>query len=155
MTTRRDFLIALGACASATSLPVRAEAGHVARVGFLGNSTAALEANLIEPFRTGLRELGYVEGRNLVIEYRWAEGSYARFPMLVAELAALRVDMIVTAGTPASLAVSVRRPTSPSSWSRSAIPWAPGSSRASPDREVISPAWRRFHRTSKASGSSC
>ena len=61
------------------------------RIGFLGNSTAAFEANLVGPFREGLRELGYVEGRNLVIEYRWAEGHYDRFPALIAELIALNV----------------------------------------------------------------
>jgi putative ABC transport system substrate-binding protein len=75
------------------------------RIGFLGNSTAALEANLVGPFRDGLRNLGYVEGRNIVIEYRWAEGKYERFPALVAKLIASKVDLIVTAGTPASLAV--------------------------------------------------
>jgi putative ABC transport system substrate-binding protein len=77
----------------------------VPRIGFLGNSTAALEANLVGPFRDGLRDLGYVEGRNIVIEYRWADGKYERFPALIAELIALKVDVIVTAGTPASLAV--------------------------------------------------
>jgi len=77
----------------------------VPRIGFLGNSTAALEANLVGPFREGLREFGYVEGRNILIDYRWAEGKYERFPALIAELIALKVDVIVTAGTPASLAV--------------------------------------------------
>jgi putative ABC transport system substrate-binding protein len=80
-------------------------AGKVYRIGFLGNSTAALEANLVGPFREGLRELGYVEGQNIVIEYRWAEGKYERFPALIAELLTERVEVIVTAGTPASLAV--------------------------------------------------
>jgi putative tryptophan/tyrosine transport system substrate-binding protein len=80
-------------------------AGKVHRIGFLGNSTAALEAHLVGPFREGLRELGYVEGQNIVIEYRWAEGKYERFPRLIAELLAQKVELIVTAGTPASLAV--------------------------------------------------
>ena len=75
------------------------------RIGFLGNSTAALERNLVEPFRQGLRERGYVEGQDVVIEYRWAEGNYERFPGLIAELIGLKVDVIVTAGTPAALAV--------------------------------------------------
>ena len=79
--------------------------GKVPRVGFLGNSTAALEANLIGPFREGLRDLGYVEGKNILIEYRWAEGKYERFPELIGELVNLQVEIIVTAGTPASLAV--------------------------------------------------
>jgi putative ABC transport system substrate-binding protein len=77
----------------------------VYRIGFLGNSTAALEANLVGPFREGLRDLGYVEGRNVLIEYRWAEGKYDRFPALIEELLARKVAVIVTAGTPATLAV--------------------------------------------------
>ncbi len=81
------------------------QAGRIPHIGFMGNSTAALEANLVEPFREGLQELGYEEGRNLIIEFRWAEGKYDRFPALIAELIALKVDVIVTAGTPASLAV--------------------------------------------------
>jgi putative ABC transport system substrate-binding protein len=80
-------------------------AGKVHRIGFLGNSTAALEADLVGPFREGLREFGYVEGQSIAIEYRWAEGKYERFPGLIAELLAQRVELIVTAGTPASLAV--------------------------------------------------
>src|SRR3989338_11108639 len=77
----------------------------VPRIGFLGNSTAALEANLVGPFRDGLRDLGYVEGQNILIEYRWAEGKYERFPTLIAELIASKVELIVTAGTPATLAL--------------------------------------------------
>jgi putative ABC transport system substrate-binding protein len=71
----------------------------------MGNSTPELEANLIGPFREGLRALGYQEGRNLHVEYRWAEGNYERFPKLVDELLAEKVEVIVTAGTPASQAV--------------------------------------------------
>jgi putative ABC transport system substrate-binding protein len=88
--------------------PLLAEAqpvGKVHRIGFLGNSNPTLEANLVGPFREGLRELGYVEGHNILIEYRWAEGKYERLGALVAELLARNVEMIVTAGTPASLAV--------------------------------------------------
>ena len=102
---RRQLLIALGAGVLAAPYASRAQQQRVYRVGFLGNSTAALEANLVGPFREGLRDLGYVEGRNIVIEYRWAEGKYERFPELIAELVARKVDVIVTAGTPAALAV--------------------------------------------------
>ena len=83
------------------------------RVGFLGNSTAALEANLVQPFRDGLRAHGYTEGRNILIEYRWADGKYDRFPALIAELLAAKVDVIVTAGTPAALAVKKATSTVP------------------------------------------
>jgi putative ABC transport system substrate-binding protein len=81
------------------------EPGKLYRVGFIGNSTAALESNLVQPFREGLRALGYVEGRDLTIEYRWAEGDYGRLPALVADLIARKMDVLVTAGTPAALAV--------------------------------------------------
>jgi ABC-type uncharacterized transport system substrate-binding protein len=110
---RRTFLAGTGAVLLAAPLAAEAQAGKVPRVGFLGNSTAALEANLVGPFREGLRELGYVEGQNILIEYRWAEGHYERFPALIAELIALKVDVIVTAGTPASLAVKKAAPSLP------------------------------------------
>ena len=106
MTSRRDFIAVLAAGSLAAPRRAQAQqAGKVPRVAFLGNSTAALEANLVGPFREGLRDLGYVEGRNIVVEYRWAEGKYERLPELVAELLALKVDVIVAAGTPAALAV--------------------------------------------------
>src|SRR5690242_3723055 len=105
MKGRREFLIGLGT-ALAWSLPARAQQPRALyRIGFLGNSSAALEANLIEAFRQGLRDLGYEEGRNITIEYRWAEGKYEQFPALIAELVALNLDVMVSAGTPAALAV--------------------------------------------------
>jgi putative ABC transport system substrate-binding protein len=103
---RRDFLTVLGVAAAGAPLTAASQDPRkLPRIGFLGNSTAILEANLVGPFREGLRDLGYVDGRNIVIEYRWAEGSYERFPSLIAELLAMKVDVIVTAGTPAALAV--------------------------------------------------
>jgi putative tryptophan/tyrosine transport system substrate-binding protein len=111
---RRRFLALLGGAALAWPLPLRAQqAGKIPRIGFLGNSTEALEANLVGPFREGLREHGYQEGRNIVVEYRWADGNYERFPALIAELLAAKVDLIVTAGTPASLAVKKATTTLP------------------------------------------
>jgi putative ABC transport system substrate-binding protein len=100
---RRDFIVLLSA-AAAWPLAARADP-KIPRIGFMGNSTAALEANLVDAFRAGLRELGYEEGRNIDIEFRWANGKYDRFPALVSELIADQVDLIVTAGTPASMAV--------------------------------------------------
>jgi putative ABC transport system substrate-binding protein len=103
---RREFITLVGGAAVAWPLAAAAQQGaKVPRVGFLGNSDAALEANLIGPFRDGLRALGYEQGRNIAIEYRWAEGNYDRFPALVAELLASNVDVLVTAGTPAALAI--------------------------------------------------
>jgi putative ABC transport system substrate-binding protein len=86
--------------------PVAAEAqqaAKIARIGLLANNPAA-SPHLTEAFLQGLRDLGYVEGRNVVIEYRNAEGKFERFPALAAELVALKVDVIVASGTPAALA---------------------------------------------------
>jgi putative ABC transport system substrate-binding protein len=106
LISRRAFVLSAAAGFLAAPLAAGAQpAGKVHRIGFLGNSTEALEANLVGPFREGFRELGYVEGRDLTIEYRWAGGQYERFPALIAEIIALKVDVIVTAGTPAALAV--------------------------------------------------
>ena len=103
---RREFIGTIACGLLAAPLAAEAQpAGKVYRIGFLGNSTEAMEANLVGPFREGLRERGYVEGRDLTIEYRWAEGAYERFPALIAELIALKSDIIVTAGTPAAHAV--------------------------------------------------
>jgi putative tryptophan/tyrosine transport system substrate-binding protein len=108
---RREFFALLG---GATVWPFTAGAQRkIPRVGFMGNSTETLEANLVGSFRDGLRELGYEEGRNIAIKYVWADGKYERFPALVAELVAAKVDVIVTAGTPAALAVKEATTTVP------------------------------------------
>jgi putative ABC transport system substrate-binding protein len=77
---------------------------QTARVGFLGSESAVGYAPLIEALRAGLRERGYVEGKNLTLEFRWAEGKYERLNALAAELAAGKVDVIVTHGTPGTRA---------------------------------------------------
>src|SRR5437867_7187355 len=86
--------------------PLGAEAqqtAKVARIGYLAGNRAA-NRHLPEAFLQGLRDLGYVEGRNVVIEYRDAEGKYERLPALASELVALKVDVIVVSSTPAALA---------------------------------------------------
>jgi putative ABC transport system substrate-binding protein len=110
---RRRFVIALGAGLLAAPFPLAAETQKLHRIGFLGNSTAEAEANLTGPFREGLRDLGYLEGRNVAIEYRWANGDYKAFPRLIAELVSRNVEVIVTAGTPAALAVQRGAPKVP------------------------------------------
>jgi putative ABC transport system substrate-binding protein len=74
------------------------------RIGYLAAPTAAGVAHLTEAFLQGLRELGYIEGQNIVIEYRWADGNFQRLPELAAELVRLKVDVIVAVVTQASLA---------------------------------------------------
>ncbi len=80
------------------------QAGKVYRIGVLERISPALNAANFDAFRQGLQELGYVEGRNLVIEYRSADGRPERFPDLATELVHLNVDLILTRGTPATLA---------------------------------------------------
>jgi putative ABC transport system substrate-binding protein len=74
---------------------------RIARIGFLGVTSASLSVSVIrvEALRRGLRDLGYVEGKNLTIEFRWAEGRHERLPELAAELVGLKVDVIVSQGT--------------------------------------------------------
>jgi ABC-type uncharacterized transport system substrate-binding protein len=80
--------------------------GKVARIGYLvtGGLDAPETRVLLNAFRQGLRERGYVEGQNLVVEYRAADGKLERFPALATELVRLKVDLIVATGTPAALA---------------------------------------------------
>jgi ABC-type uncharacterized transport system substrate-binding protein len=102
---RRAFFGTLAGGLLAIPLAAQAQqAAKIARIGYLGTTLAAYPPNPQDPFRQGLRDLGYVEGRNLVIEYRSAEGKYERLPALAAELVALKVDVIVAGGTPATLA---------------------------------------------------
>jgi putative ABC transport system substrate-binding protein len=89
------------------------QAGKVHRLGFLGGASASGYASQLAALRQGLRDLGYEEGRNLAIEYRWAEGKYDRLPALAAELVRLNVDLIVTHGTPGSLAAKQATTTIP------------------------------------------
>jgi len=111
---RREFITLLSGIVAAWPLAARAQQpAKIPRIGFLGNSTATMEANLIGPLRDGLRELGYEEGRNVIIEFRWADGKYDQFPALVAELLAAKVDVIITAGTPATLAIKKATSTVP------------------------------------------
>ena len=105
MTTRRELLVAIGAGALAAPLTSFAQQpAKVARIGFLGAESAAGYRSQADAFRTGLRDIGYVEGKNILVEYRWAEGKYDRLPDLAAELAGLRIDVLVTHGVPGTLA---------------------------------------------------
>ena len=111
--TRRLFISLLG---GAMAWPVAARAqrsGKVYRIGFLGVTSHAGHGYLVDALRTGLRKLGYEEGKNIVIDYRWAEESYDRLPELAVELVKLNVDVIVTHSTPGSLAAKQASSTIP------------------------------------------
>jgi putative ABC transport system substrate-binding protein len=103
---RRAFLGTLAGGLLAAPLAAEAlQPGKVWRIGFLGAGTLASFGPGIEALRLGLRDHGYVEGRNITIEYRWAENRYDRLPELAAELVRLNLDVITTHGTPCSLAL--------------------------------------------------
>jgi putative tryptophan/tyrosine transport system substrate-binding protein len=97
----------LALCAMLLALSVSAEAqqpGKIPRIGYLALPSISTLSPRIETFRQGLRELGYVEGKNIIIEYRSAEGKLDRLPVLAAEFVRLKVDVIVTPGAPVARA---------------------------------------------------
>jgi putative ABC transport system substrate-binding protein len=95
---RREFIVALGGMA-AWPLAVRAQQSKVATIGFLGGNAPSTQGQWTAAFVQRLRELGWIEGRNLAIQYRWAEGHFDRSPQIMAEFVRLKVDVIVTHGT--------------------------------------------------------
>ena len=122
MMKRREFITLLGA---ATAWPLAARAqrtGKMSRIGYLGVSSPSLEPHYIEAFRQKLHDLGHIDGENIAIEYRWAEGQDDRLPNLATELVHLKPDVIVTSGTPGPLRPCKRPEPSPSSWRHPPIP---------------------------------
>jgi putative ABC transport system substrate-binding protein len=102
MTMRRALLLLL----CLTALPAAAQQAKVWRIGFLGLTSAKAPVSVarVDAFRTGLRELGYVEAKNIVLDFRWADNDYERLPGLAEELVRSKVDVLVTYSTPGAMA---------------------------------------------------
>ena len=104
MNRKMIICLVAGTLLSTGSFADAQQAGKICRIGFLDNSTASGMGVLVEAFRQELSKLGWIEGKNIAIEYRFAEQKTERLPELAADLVRLKVDLIVTSGTPSSLA---------------------------------------------------
>src|SRR6516225_5168082 len=96
---RREFITLLGSAAAAWPLAARAQTPAMPVVGYLSGTSPNDSINILADFRRGLAETGYVEGRNLAIEYRWLEGRYDRIPMMLGDLVERRVAVIAVVNT--------------------------------------------------------
>src|SRR6476661_7611334 len=110
---RREFMTLLGGAAAAWPVPARAQQTSIPVIGYVGSDSADQYEVLLRAFRLGLKATGFIEGQNLAVEYRWAEGRNTKLPELTADLVRRQVAVIVAPTTPSVLAAKTATKTIP------------------------------------------
>jgi putative tryptophan/tyrosine transport system substrate-binding protein len=128
---RREFITLVGGASVTWPLAARAQEQKLSTIGFLGTTTASAQVQRTTAFAQRLRQLGWIEGQTVAIEYRWAEGRYERFAEIAAEFIRLKVDVIVTAATAPVLAAKQATSVIPIVFAVAGDPVGGGSSRES------------------------
>ena len=153
---RREFITLLGGAAAAWPLAARAQqADKVWRIGDLSAVSRESASRSVAALQQGMRELGYVEGKDFVIEWRSVEGRYERFPEIATELVRLKVDIFITGVTAALPALQRATTTIPIVMAYSTDPVGNASSRAWCIPAATSPGWRARPMTHRQSNWSC